>query len=194
MAHITSIGAGMFSDLAVSTPSVNPSAATLAGYDTASEFQALFVTEIPSVGGVKAVGTFVRIKGVREFPAMGTPPNVVNVPVFGQKTSSQIQGQSDAPSWEIKINYISAEWAREAANILGSMVGDGIQYVFRFTLMNAKPASYDSAVAGLGSVQNSQYYWVGKLEALMVEPQLTDANQATLTLTLQSEFFGPYTV
>ena len=191
MAHISSIGAGMFSDLAVAVPSADPAFATL---DTAAEFQALFTSEVQVQGGVKGVGTFVRIKNVREFPAMGTPPNVVNVPTYGQATSQQIQGQSDAPSMEITLNYVATDWAKAAGNLLGNMVGDGKRYVFRFTLLNAQPVGFSSDVAGLGSVENSQFYWVGKLEAMQVNPQLTDANTATITLTLQSQMYGAYTI
>ena len=200
MAHITSIGAGMYSDLAVSTPSVPLSNAGLAALDTDAEFQALFQEEIETIGGTKGIGgTFVRVKNVREFPAMGTPPNVVNVPVYGSATSQQIQGQADAPSMEITLNFVASDWAKEATNILGSMVGDGSQYVFRFALMNADPTGagttkFASAAAGIGTVQNSQYYWIGKLEALQVSPQLTDSNTATITITIQSDFYGAYTV
>jgi hypothetical protein len=199
MAHITSIGAGMYSDLAVATPSSDLSAAQLAALDTATEFQALFASEIDTQGGTKGTGTFCRIKNVREFPAMGTPPNVVNVPVYGSATSQQIQGQADAPSMEITLNFVAAEWAKESGNILGNMVGDGKQYVFRFGLLNSSPTGagatkFASTTSGLGTVQNSQYYWVGKLEALQVTPQLTDANTATITITIQSDFFGAYTV
>jgi hypothetical protein len=199
MAHITSIGAGMYSDLAVATPSSDLSAAQLAALDTATEFNALFASEIDTQGGTKGTGTFCRIKNVREFPAMGTPPNVVNVPVYGSATSQQIQGQADAPSMEITLNFVAAEWAKESGNILGNMVGDGKQYVFRFGLLNSSPTGagatkFASTTSGLGTVQNSQYYWVGKLEALQVTPQLTDANTATITITIQSDFFGAYTV
>ena len=199
MAHIASIGAGMYSDLAVATPTSPITPAAIAALDTAAEFQALFATEIDSVGGTKGANTFVRIKNVREFPAMGTPPNVVNVPVYGSATSQQIQGQADAPSMEITLNYVPAEWAKEATNILGSMVGDGNQYVFRFTLLNSEPTGsgatkFASTSDGIGTVQNSQYYWIGKLEALQVTPQLTDANTATVTITIQSDFFGAYTI
>ncbi len=199
MAHITSIGAGVFSDLSVATPATPMTTSALAALDTAAEFQALFATEIESVGGTKAANTFVRVKNVREFPAMGTPPNVVNVPTYGSKTSQQIQGQSDAPSMEIQLNYVPSEWAEEASNILGSMVGDGNQYVFRFTLLNSEPTGsgatkYAATSGGVGTVQNSQYYWIGKVEALQVSPQLTDANTATVTLTIQSPFFGAYTI
>lgn len=198
MAHISSIGAGMFSDLSVATPETALSASALAALDEKAEFTALFATEIPSQGGTRAPGSFVRIKNVREFPSMGTPPNVVNVPVYGSKTSQQIQGQSDAPSMEITLNYVPSEWASEDANILGKMVGDGNQHVFRFTLLNAEPTGssatkYASSAAGVGSVGNSQYFWVGKIEALQVNPQLSDSNTATVTLTIQSEFFGAFT-
>jgi hypothetical protein len=130
---------------------------------------------------------------------MGTPPNVVNVPVYGSATSQQIQGQADAPSMEITLNYVASEWAKEATNILGSMVGDGKQHVFRFCLLNAKPtgaddAQYASTALGIGTVENSQYYWIGKLEALQVTPQLTDANTATITITIQSAFYGAFTI
>jgi len=196
MAHINSIGAGMFSDLAVAVPTSAPSFATL---DTAAEFQALFATEIESVGGTKAANTFVRVKNVREFPAMGTPPNVVNVPTYGQASSQQIQGQSDAPTMEIQINLVPADWAKEAGNILGNMVGDGNQYVFRFTLMNTEPTGsgatkFAATGPGVGTVQNSQYYWIGKIDALQVTPQLTDANTGTVTITIQSKFYGAFTI
>lgn len=197
MAHISSIGAAMFSDLSVSMPS---SATNFSSVDTVTEFQALFATEIASVGGTKAANTFVRVKSVREFPPMGTPPNIVNVPTFGQKTSQQIQGQSDAPNLEITLNYIPSEWSKDAGNLLGNAVADGNLYIFRFTLMNTDSTGsttdtkYASTVAGLGTVQNSQYYWIGKMEAINVTPSLTDATQATLTLSLQSPFYGPWTI
>jgi len=195
MSHITSIGAGMFSDMSVALPATQLTAAQLAAIDTAAEFQALFGSEIESIGGTKASSTFVRIKNVREFPSMGTPPNIVNVPVYGSKTSQQIQGQADAPSVELTLNYVPADWA--AGTLLGDAVGDGKQHVFRFVMMNAEPVAYKSDTStpadGIGSVQNSQYYWIGKIEAIQVNPQLTDANTATVTISIQSEFFGAFT-
>ena len=196
MAHIDSIGAGMYSDLAVAVPATAPTFSTL---DDAGEFAALFGTEIASIGGTKASGTFVRIKNVREFPAMGTPPNVVNVPTYGQPSSQQIQGQSDAPTMEIQLNLVPSEWAKEAGNLLGNMVGDGNQYVFRFALLNSEPTGagatkWASASGGLSTVKNTMYYWVGKIDAMQITPQLTDANTATITMTIQSKFFGGFTI
>ncbi len=177
MAHINSIGAGLYSALAVNT---TPLASSAAG-DTAAELKALFADDT----------AFAEIKNVREFPQIGTPANIVNVPVYGQKTSSQIQGQADAPNLEITLNYVPSEWA--AGTILGDMVGDGNQYAFQFSLLNAKPGSLEAVIGGLGTVKNSNFYFVGKVEALLISPQLTDANQATLTLSIQGDFFGPET-
>jgi len=193
MSHINSIGAGLFSDMSIAMPASDP---VFANLDTAAEFQALFATEEASVGGTPGTNTFVRVDNVREFPSMGTPPNIVNVPVYGSRTSQQIQGQSDAPSIELTLNLVSTDWA--AGTLLGDAVGDGNQYVFRFALMNAEPTGtgvtkYASTTAGVGTVANSQYYWVGKVEALLVNPQLTDANTATVTISVQSDFFGAYT-
>lgn len=180
MAHITSIGAGIYSALAVNTTAISD----LTTVNTLSEVVAKFANDTD----------FVEIKNVREFPQVGTPANIVNVPVYGQKTSSQIQGQADAPNLELTINYVPAEWA--AGTDLGDMVGDGNVYAFQFSLLNAKPGGLETTagVGGLGSVANSNFYFVGKVEALLVSPQLTDANQATLTLSVQGDFFGPSTV
>ena len=194
MAHISSIGASMFSDMSVAFPStpINPSALT-----SQAAFDDLFANEIASAGGTKGVGTFVRMANVREFPSMGVPPNITNVPVYGQKTSQQIQGQADAPNIEITLNYVPAEWA--AGTLLGDAIGDGKQYVLRFTLLNTEPTGagatkFASSATGLGTVENSIYYWVGKIEALVVNPQLTDATTATVTMSIQSPFYGAYTV
>lgn len=197
MAHINSIGAGLFSDLAVAKPGTPITNFTT--YDTAAEFQGIFATEIANVGGTPATNTFVRIKNIREFPAMGTPPNVVKVPVYGQKTNQQIQGQADSPTMDLTLNFVGSDWSDDSLSLLGAMVGDGNQYIFRFTLLNAEPTGggatqWASTAGGLGTVQNSQYYWVGKIEALEVTPQLTDANTAKVTITVQSAFYGAYTI
>lgn len=189
MSHSTSIGAGLFSDLSIATPLTAP---TFVNLDTQAEFDALFASQIESQGGVKGANTFVRIRNVREFPSMGTPPNITNVPTYGQKTSQQIQGQADAPSLEIKVNFVGAEWG--AGSVLGDMVGDGKLYVFRFALLNAEPSGYASTSAGLGTKENTVFYWIGKVEAMQITPNLTDSNQATVTLSIQSKFYGGYSI
>lgn len=192
MAHINSIGAGVFSDLSLSME-------TVPAVLSEANLKGCFATELANglITGTVAAGEFARIKNIREFPAMGTPPNIVNVPVYGSKTSQQIQGQADAPSMEITVNYVGTDW-QNAVGYLGKLVGDGIQRVFRFALLNTEPTgttatAYASTATGLGVVQNSQYFWVGKIEAMVVNPQLTDANTATITITVQSAFLGAFT-
>ncbi len=202
MGHISSIGAGVFSDLSIAIDTTE--IATALAAPTEANLEAAFAAELANgAAPTVAAGEFVRIKNVREFPSMGTPPNIVNVPVYGSKTSQQIQGQSDAPTIELNINYVGTDW-QKTANFLGNMVGDGIQRLFRFTLLNTEPAGYASTVGGLGTAaggaagtpacQNSSYFWFGKIEALLVNPQLTDANTATVTITVQSPFYGAFTV
>jgi hypothetical protein len=195
MSHISAIGAGMYSDLSVSMSSTPYSNAFS---PTEANLKALFATEIASVGGTKAANTFVRVKNVRSFPAMGTPPNIVNVPTYGQPTSQQIQGQADAPSMDVTLNFVASDWSKDVGVLLGNMVGDGNQYIFRFALLNSLPTGsgatqYASTASGLGVVANSQYFWVGKIDALQVTPNLTDANTAVITMTLQSAVYGAFT-
>jgi hypothetical protein len=191
MSHISSIGAGIFSDFSV----CNDTTANAAAIATPTEanFKLCF-----------AATKYKRIRNIREFPSIGTPANIVNVPSYGQKTSSQVQGQADAPTLELTINYVATEWDPTVVGGLGIMVGDQVQRIFRFTLLNQLPGGFDAtnAAAAAGSiggiiakpVENTSYYFVGKLEALLVNPQLTDANTATLTMSAQTDFFGAYTV
>ena len=188
MAHISTISATMFSDLSFGITNETP-----ATYD-ATGFASCFATKVAATDATPASGEFCRILNVREFPAMGTPPNIVNVPVYGQKTSKQIQGQSDAPTMEITINYVASDWDKTAG--LGKFVGDGVLRSFRFTLMNSDPgaaATYASTSAGFGAKEHTVFYWMGKVEAMVVNPQLTDATTATLTLSVQSDFYGAFT-
>jgi hypothetical protein len=190
MSFISSIGASIFTDLAV----YNGTVTDFSAIDTQAEFDALFATENATAGAA----TFQRIQNVREYPPVGTPANVVNVPVYGQKTSQQIQGQSDAPSFELQVNYVASDWVNTTGKV-GSFVGDGKQHVFRFALLNVEPTGsgatrYASTSAGLGTVENAVFYFLGKIEALLITPALTDASTATLTITIQSAFYGAYTI
>ena len=198
MTHINSIGVGIYSDLSVYSIADAALPATPA---TITNWVTLFATELATAQTVAAANSFWRIQNVREFPSIGTPANIVNVPNYGTKTSKQVQGQADAPTIEITLNYVPLDWA-PTTNTLGATVGNGKSYLFRFSLLNAQPASYATTSAGMGSVvggvagsnNNSQWYWQGKVEALLINPQLTDANTATLTISVQSEFYGAFTV
>jgi hypothetical protein len=191
MAHITSIGAGIFSDLSFSVDGT-AAVATAIATPTYANFAALFTVPL-TVGATTALaGSYKRIDNIREFPQMGVPPNIVNVPTYGFKTSKQVQGQADSPTFELTLNFVPNDWA-DTANYLGWYLkgaAKDVQYVFRFTMLNTTPTSYSSGTMG---VANTQYFFAGKFEALQINPQLTDANQATLTLSLQSDFYGAFT-
>jgi len=175
MAHISTLGAGIFTYLDIYQGSI---AATV---DTAAEYAALFVTA--NASDVK------RLPSVREFPSIGTPANIVNVPVYGQNTSSQVQGQSDAPTLEITVNYIPDDMTDYHALI-------GSEVAFRFMMCSQSTdlaASLDTASTAL-AYGNTEFYFKGKIEAILVNPALTDATTATVTLSAQSDFFGPATL
>jgi hypothetical protein len=194
MAHISTIGAGLYSDLSIAVDAAD--IATAFATPTEANLKLCFANALANGSAPTAsTGEFIRIQNVREFPAMGTPPNIVNVPVYGQKSTQQIQGQSDAPSMEITVNYVGTDW-QKAANYLGNMVADGVRRLFRFSLLTTEPGGgYASTVGGLGSATggNSQYFWFGKIDAIMVTPSLTDSNTATLSLTVQSDVYGAFT-
>jgi hypothetical protein len=175
MAHISSVGAGIFTTLNLNKAST----AAVPGTGIASDWHALFDT----------AGERTSIGNVREFPGMGTPPNIVKVPGFGFKQSRQVQGQADAPNLEVTVNYIANDWVDSGAGSLGYALNNDITYAFRFALMNTDPGA---AATGLAT-DNSCYYWLGRIEACLIKPSLTDATTATVTLSMQSDFYGAFT-
>lgn len=204
---LSSIGAALFTDLSVVVTASGASitagkaeaSATMPATYNQTGFEALFVTATNKK-------TYAKIKNVREFPAVGTPANIVNVPVYGQKIGQSIGGQADAPTLELTINYIANDWLPSTTgttpeSTLGNMIGDGISRVWRFTLMNsditgvtegASLSKYDSLATAIGTVGNASYYFLGKMESLLVTPSLTDATTAKISISLQSPFYGAY--
>jgi len=205
MTAITSIGAALYTDLSVYVGTITSGKAEATGtrpatYDSTG-FQALFAT-------ATSTPKFAKLNNVREFPAVGSPANIVNVPIYGQKISQSIGAQADAPTLEVTINYVPSDWTAGSGttpeSTLAAMVGDGISRVWRFTLMNADAtgsatatatqSKYDSNIGGLGTTQNAQYFFLGRMESLLVTPSLTDATTAKISISLQSQFYGAYTI
>ena len=72
----------------------------------------------------------------------------------------------------------------------------GTEVAFRFLMSSQScdlSASLDSANTAL-TYGNTEFYFRGKIEAILVNPALTDATTATVTLSAQSDFFGPATL
>lgn len=179
MAHISSIQASIFTQLAYNATPV----ATLSAADTQAELVALFATA-PS-----------EVTNIREFPEFGTPANIVNVPVYGKKSSVQVQGQSDSPTLEFTLNYVPAEH-----ETIQTLVGNGQLYAFQISLTSQEPANLQQiAATGIGSpvnsiaTNNTVFNFLGKFESFLVTPSLTDSTQAKITLSMQTEMFGPAT-
>ena len=150
---------------------------------------------------------YVEIKNIRDMPAFGTPANIIKVPVYGQAQTQSIGAQSDAPDLELTVNFVPGDWAKAGAafqnsgqtlgsGTLGDAIGDGISKVFQVALMTAKPANLNTTAGagGIGTVPNALIYFVGKIESLLVTPARDDAMTATVALSIQSDFFGPYTI
>lgn len=210
MAHITSIGAAMFTSL-----SVTKAAATIADVPKTTAaatklFGATSTTNgafsIDGTGGA-ATGTFFRIPNVKEFPAMGIPANITNVPEYGSALALQVQSQADAPTLELTLNYVPAQWDNNTLfGTAGNPTVGGDIHLFRFTVLAEDVKSWNSgfhrtttaaAASGNASVvsliENSSYYFLGKLEALEVTPNLTDALSAKLTISVRSSIYGAFT-
>ena len=172
----TSIGAGTFSAVCIANTAVTAVPANQAA------FEAMFAT----------TADYTQLEHIREMPPFGAPANVVKVPEFGRQQSVSIGAQSDAPDLSFTINYVPSLWVA-GQNLYDHMAANN-QVVFQFSLLYAKPADYTTTAGGLGAVDNSNIYFVGKLESLEVNPSLSDANTATLAVSIQSDFFGPYTI
>jgi hypothetical protein len=176
MAHISSLGAGVFTYLDVFTGTIPDNT------DTAAEVAALFVGSTPGTSDADHV----RMPSVREFPSIGTPANIVNVPVYGQKISSQVQGQADAPSLEVTVNYVADDMAA-----IHALIGQNLAVRF---MMCASAVTEDESADSTIATENTEFYFLGKIEAILVNPALTDAVTATVTLSTQTDFFGPATI
>jgi hypothetical protein len=198
-------------------------AAALTAAGITTNTTGLFTKEAAVAGDVSLslanTKNFIRIQHVKEFPAIGTPANIVKVPNYGKKNSLQIQGQADSPTMELTLNYVPALWENNTlctgepsdGTVLPSFakIGDGRVYLFRFTLLDSKPDGYnavkgtagttdnsiaDDGTTPLSAVENTSYYFLGKMEALEVTPSLTDAITAKLTIAVQSDVYGAFTV
>lgn len=116
-----------------------------------------------------------EVTNIREFPSFGKPANIVNVPNYGQSVSGQIQGQSDAPTLEFTLNYVPS-----VHNPIQALVQDGLTYVFQLDVKNASTGD------------NAAFYVKGQVASFEVAPNLTDSNQATLTIATSTDYTGPF--
>ena len=193
MTQLSKISAGKFTSLdfipSISTVTSLADVSDIMVTDTNQKLVTLSTAGVPVreelEPGVKHVGN------VREFPSVGTPANVVNVPVYGQSTSSQVAGQSDAPSLEFSLNYVASEHAE-----LDALRKAGTRLLFRVRMTdssNLAPASAPNLGVPTAYVDDefSDFYFFGTIASFEITTNLTDSIQASISLTVEGDFVGP---
>jgi len=184
MAFPTSISSGHFSTMAVSTGAVAIDPVSMSKDET---------TFVSAFDGTASDGTYEVIGNIREIPPVGTPSNIVNVPVYGQSVSSQVQAQADAPDMTLTVNYVPSEW--DPSSTLGAMVRDGNEYLVRMTYLTGQPDTQDMTATGIGTVPNATWFMVVRFDAIEVQNSMSDSVTATISMSLPlGRNYGPFTV
>jgi len=193
MTQLSKISAGKFTSLdfipSTSTATALADVSDLMVTDSNQKLVTLSTAAAPIrealEAGVKHVGN------VREFPSVGTPANVVNVPVYGQSTSSQVAGQSDAPSLEFSLNYVASEHASlDALRKAGTRLLFRVRMTDSSTLLAASAPNLGVPTAFVND-EFSDFYFFGTIASFEITTNLTDAIQATISLTVEGDFVGP---
>ena len=199
MAHINSIGAGLYAELGVNattTAGASGSVTALASALTRASTGFTASQSNPTAGWLDpgnasetARSGFAAVANVRELPAVGTPANVVNVPRYGSTTTLQISGQADAPTLEFTFNYVPGEATQR---LLQADVGSATVRTFVVRLSNSDASLTRRAALG-ATVQFSDFVFNATVSSFLVTPSLTDANQATMSLAVATDIDGPLT-
>lgn len=178
MAHISGITAVRFTSLAISTAEVTSDARQ--GMIADSE-AALFRTAFATTSNVSEIGQ------VREFPNLGTPANIVNVPSYGQSISSQVGGQADAPDLTFTLNY---EPSSAGHAMLNTIRQDGDLVSFRARLTDVENLTLTMGVPAASEAFDDMY-WTGRVISFEIIPGLNDSLQASIAVTIEGDFVGP---
>jgi hypothetical protein len=183
MAHINNIGASIYTRI-----DYVPGSISTADRATTTNLSGKFESVLAADDTIATVAAgVVAIEGIREFPSLGTPSNIVNVPQYGQSISSQIQGQADAPSLEFTFNYIPTEHFA-----LDTLRKAGTNLVFRVRLSNTEDGGVQATPAANAATEYEDIYFQGTIASFEIVPALTDATQANLALTIDGDFEGPF--
>jgi len=183
MAHIDNIGASIYTRI-----DYVPGNISTGDRANPAQLAGKFEDQAPTTTTAGTTDSFVvAIEGIREFPSLGTPSNIVNVPQYGQSISSQIQGQADAPSLEFTFNYIPTNHAA-----LDTLRKAGTNLVFRVRLSNTEDGGVQDTPAEDGTAEYEDIFFQGTIASFEIVPALTDATQANIALTIDGDFEGPY--
>ena len=183
MAHISSITAVRFTELAISTMSVPAEDRRNMVADSEA---ALFRTAFATPAMVTSIGQ------VREFPNLGTPANIVNVPNYGASISSQVGGQADAPDLTFTLNYVPGERGHAQLNAIRT---EGTTVSFRARLTDREDLGIiTNGLPADAAVEFDDLYWTGRVVSFEIVPALNDSMQANVAVTIEGDFVGPATL
>lgn len=226
MPNISNIGAGMYTSLAYLDIDVVDgdgagNGSNVGTADGPNEICQLFEKKTNTASTVGALQEWTAMANakafgrVREFPNLGIPANVVNVPQYGQATSSQISGQSDPPSMDFTFNYVPTQHA-----FINALRENNSRRLFRVRLANGEqivatgttttgtnvsngtdaigtqgvnlPKETITAATTTSMVEFSDFYFFGSVASFEIVPSLTDSNQLNVSLTIDGKMRGPY--
>ena len=148
--------------------------------------------------GYQFVGANKRIDmgNIRDMPSFGTPANIIKVPVYGRDQTLSVGAQPDAPDLEFTINYVGSEWdADGTAASINSIKADGITRPMMVSLLSSQADSsrIGQDGSGVAEVPNGVIFFGGRVESALFNPMRDDAATVTVALSVQTDFFGPFT-
>ena len=183
MAHITALTATKFARLDIFRGTNTP----IDDY-TDTELQDLFEDSDGAAKTGNALSNLTAVTNIREFPSVGTPANITNVPVYGESISSSVGAQADAPTLEFTINYVPNDHQR-----IESLRENATVVIFRIRMTDSAVVG-ENINYGLGnhSLQFNDVYFRGRIESFEVTPSLSDAMQASFTCSISGAFRGFY--
>ena len=135
----------------------------------------------------------IEMNSIRDMPQFGVPANIVKVNEFGIAVSKSIQVQADAPDLEFTLNLVPQDFDSATTSGIGSIVGDNTT---RLICVNGLSSELNNSTLrnAVGSVDNWQMFFLGRVESRLVSPMRDDATQVTLAMSSQSDFWGLRTV
>ena len=133
---------------------------------------------------------------IRDMPSFGTPANIIKVPVYGRDQTLSVGAQPDAPDLEFTINYVGSEWDADAtADSINSIKADGVTRPMMVSLLSSQADSSrigQDGTGGLAAVPNGVIFFGGRVESALFNPMRDDAATVTVALSVQTDFFGPF--
>jgi len=190
MAHISSIGASKFTTLDYVLNTAN------SDISTAADLNDLFISNQTAILAADSQidevpeSAVVHVGNIREFPSLGSPANIVNVPVYGAAVSSQVAGQSDNASLEFSLNYVPSDH-----HALETIRKAGSRLCFRVRLADADITVDGNRVITADNLDTfADFFFFGKIASFEIQPGLTDALQATMSIAIDGDFNGPFSL